>query len=105
MRKTLKRAKGRARSAKANTMRMLRAEPFAVKSPRHGDDHFLNKRRSLVPKFARGAREELDKVKWPGRRQSISLTTAVYIFAGVFMLLASTADWGFSKIAERIFLK
>jgi preprotein translocase SecE subunit len=93
------------RSVSNKSKAVLKAEPFVLKSNKHEDDHFLNKRRSLVPKFARGAREELDKVVWPTRKQSISLTTAVYIFAGIFMIFASTADWGFAKLAERIFLK
>jgi preprotein translocase SecE subunit len=105
MRKTLRKVSTKVQTVTSKSKSALKAEPFSIRSPKHDEDHFLNKHRSLVPKFARGSRAELDKVQWPTRRQTISLTTAVYIFAGVFMILASSADWGFSKIAQRIFVK
>lgn len=47
---------------------------------------------------------ELKKVTWPGRKETIQLTLAVFIFAFGFGLLIAVVDFGLSKIFQEVFL-
>ncbi len=66
---------------------------------------FLNKRRSVIPRYFRESWQELKEVTWPGRKETVQLTFAVFIFAIVFGLLVAVTDYGLDKVFKRILLK
>ncbi len=66
---------------------------------------FLNKRRKVIPGYFRGAWQELRQVKWPGRKETAKLTTAVFLFAIFFMTLISVVDYGLDKVFKKLILK
>lgn len=84
---------------------VMRHEPFALTLPKKDDAHFFNKRRSLIPRYFRESWTELRKVRWPKRGEAWKLTSAVFIFSTLFAAFTAAADYGFTKLAERIFLK
>lgn len=59
----------------------------------------------LVPKYFKNAWIELRQVKWPGRRETIQLTLAVFAFAIVFGVLITVTDYGLDKLFKKILLK
>ena len=65
---------------------------------------FLNKRRRLMPSYFREAWAEVRKVEWPTGRNTVRLTLAVFIFAGIFILLTTVVDFGLDKAFRAIFL-
>ncbi len=84
---------------------VMRHEPFAITLPKKDEKHFLNKRRGLIPTYFRESWSELRKVRWPKRKEAWKLTIAVFIFSTLFAAMTAAADYGFTKLAERIFLK
>ncbi len=65
---------------------------------------FLNKRRSIIPKYFRESWAELKLVDWPDRRQTIQLTLAVFMFAIVFAIFVAIIDYGLDKVFRKVFL-
>lgn len=65
---------------------------------------FLNKRRSLVPKYFKESWKELRAVTWPSRKQTWQLAFAVFIFAVVFTLFVGVLDYGLDKIFRKVLL-
>ena len=47
---------------------------------------------------------ELKQVTWPGRRETLQLTFAVFVFAIVFGLMITVVDYGLNKLFEKILL-
>lgn len=66
---------------------------------------FLNKRRSLVPRFFIESFQELKQVKWPGAKETAKLTTAVFVFALFFGLIITLTDYGLDKLFKNLILK
>lgn len=54
--------------------------------------------------YIRESRNELKKVTWPSRRESIRLTIAVFVFTALFAAYTSVVDLGFEQVVERLFL-
>lgn len=48
---------------------------------------------------------ELRQVTWPGRRDTIKLTSAVFVFAIVFSVLIAVVDFGLDKVFKAILLE
>ncbi len=48
--------------------------------------------------------KELKQVTWPDRKTSIKLTFAVIIFSVAFSLFTQALDFGFEKLARKLFL-
>lgn len=48
---------------------------------------------------------ELKDVTWPGRRETLRLTAAVFIFSVVFGVLVSLSDFGLDKLFHKILLR
>lgn len=65
---------------------------------------FLNKRRSVVPRYFKESWTELRQVTWPSRKETIKLTLAVFVFAIVFGVLIAITDYGLEKIFKRLLL-
>ncbi len=66
---------------------------------------FLNKRRKLLPSYFRESWQELRRVTWPGRKETLKLTLAVFIFAIVFGVAISLTDYGLDKLFRKVLLR
>lgn len=66
---------------------------------------FLNKRRSMVPRYFKESWAELRQVTWPTRKETVKLTLAVFVFAFVFGVLIAITDYGLEKIFKRLLLE
>ncbi len=47
---------------------------------------------------------ELRQVEWPGRRETASLTLAVFVFSLIFALIVTTVDFGLDKVFQKLLL-
>ncbi|GAC1386817.1 MAG: hypothetical protein NVS1B7_7070 [Candidatus Saccharimonadales bacterium] len=56
-------------------------------------------------RFIRNSAREVMTVKWPGRRETLRLTFAVFMFAFVFGSLIAVADYGLDKVFRQLLLK
>lgn len=67
---------------------------------------FTKKRKARVPmpQYFRDSWQELKKVTWPNRKETIKLSTAVVIFTLLFALIVALMDYGFDRLVERVFL-
>ncbi len=73
--------------------------------PKKVSSSWLGKFRQLkFPRYIRESIQEAKKVTWPTRKETWKLTFAVIAFTTVFTVFIVIADYGFQKIAERIFL-
>lgn len=59
----------------------------------------------LFLKFIRNSAREVRTVSWPSRRETIRLTFAVFMFAIVFGMVISLADYGLDKVFKKLLLK
>lgn len=66
---------------------------------------FLNKRRSLTPRFLKDSWSELRQVAWPDRRSTINLTIAVFLFAFFFGLVVAVTDFGLDKVFKELIIE
>lgn len=58
----------------------------------------------VVPGFLKGAFYEIRQVTWPGRRETIRLTWAVFVFAIVFSIIVAGLDFVLDKVFRSIIL-
>ncbi len=65
---------------------------------------FLNKRRSIIPKYFRESWSEVRQVTWPSNKQTLQLTMAVFIFTALLVAIVSIVDYGLDKIFEELLL-
>ncbi len=59
----------------------------------------------LLINYFKNSWQELRLVTWPGRRETIQLTFAVFIFSFVFGLIVTVTDYGLSKLFEKVILR
>lgn len=59
----------------------------------------------LLINYFRSSWQELRQVTWPGRRETIQLTFAVFIFAITFGLLISVVDYGLDKLFKEVLIR
>jgi preprotein translocase SecE subunit len=59
----------------------------------------------LIPRYFVNAWREVRLVTWPGRSETRRLTTAVFIFAAVFGIVAAIVDKGLDVIFKKLVLK
>lgn len=62
------------------------------------------KRKIRLPRYIRESLQEIKKVTWPSRKETWKLTFAVIVFTTIFTVFIIIADYGFQKLAQRIFL-
>jgi preprotein translocase SecE subunit len=55
--------------------------------------------------YFRGSWRELRLVTWPGRRESLRLTSAVLVFAVIFGAIVAGVDFGLDKLFKELILK
>jgi len=75
---------------------------YYLPMPDNRPGRFLNKRRSIIPRYFREAWVELRQVIWPSRRETWKLTLAVFIFAIIFSVLIAITDYGLDKIFRKV---
>lgn len=66
---------------------------------------FLNKRRSIIPRYFKQAWAEVRQVEWPKRKETAKLTLSVFLFAIFFAIIISLADYILDKAFETFILK
>lgn len=99
----LRQTAGRLATPVKTAVRMGRKE-YYLPLPDTRLGRFLNKRRSLVPRYFKESWAELRQVTWPSRKETIKLTLAVFVFAVVFGVLIAITDYGLEKIFKRLLL-
>ena len=110
--KPVKEAKPRRLHAAKSTV----ARPFAhaarigkkeyyLPMPDNRVGRFLNKRRSIIPRFFKESFAELRQVTWPTRRMTLNLTVAVFLFAFFFGLVVAATDFGLDKLFKQLIIK
>ena len=55
-------------------------------------------------RFFRDAWKELRQVQWPTARETIRLTTAVFIFSVLFGVVVAIVDFGLDKVFRKLFI-
>ncbi|HEX5429766.1 MAG TPA: preprotein translocase subunit SecE [Patescibacteria group bacterium] len=50
--------------------------------------------------FVKEAKNELMKVVWPSRRETINITIGVIIISLIIAAILGAADWGLTKLIE-----
>ena len=58
----------------------------------------------LLLRFFRDAWKELRQVQWPTARETIRLTTAVFIFSILFGVVVAIVDFGLDKVFRKLFI-
>ncbi len=61
-------------------------------------------RRIRLPRYVRESLQEIRKVTWPNKKETWKLTFAVLVFTTIFTIFIVIVDYGFEKLAQRIFL-
>ena len=62
----------------------------------------INEYREEVGRFAKDVEQELKKITWPTRAETIKSTIAVLVISGLFALFLSFADYVFSILIGSI---
>lgn len=65
---------------------------------------FLNKRRSIIPKYFRESWHEVKQVSWPNNKQTMQLTFAVFAFTAFLVTIVSIVDYGLEAVFEELLL-
>lgn len=77
---------------------------FYLPMPDNRVGRFLNKRRSLMPRYFINAWQELRQVVWPTGRETTKLTIAVFVFAIIFGVVIAVVDYGLDYIFKEVIL-
>ena len=88
-----------------SSAKTIAKKEYYLPMPDNKADRFLNKKRSIMPKYFKEAWRELKQVEWPGRKETSKLTAAVLIFALVFGVIIALVDFGLDKIFKQLLLK
>lgn len=79
-------------------------EYHPIKLPDNKLGRLLSKRVRFVPRYFRDAWAEVKQVTWPSRRESIKLTSAVFIFALIFGALIWVTDYGLEQLFRKVLI-
>jgi preprotein translocase SecE subunit len=82
-----------------------RKQEYYLPLPKGRTGQFLNKRRSIIPRYFKEAAAELKQVTWPTRRETWKMAFAVFLFAFAFGLVIAIVDFGLDKIFRKVLLK
>ncbi len=58
----------------------------------------------LLFRFFRDAWHELRQVQWPTARETVRLTSAVFVFSLVFGVIVAVTDYGLDKVFKKVFI-
>lgn len=64
-----------------------------------------NKLGRFAPGFIKNSWGEIRQVTWPGRRETMRLTMAVFIFSVIFGAFVAVLDFGLDKLFKQVILK
>lgn len=64
----------------------------------------MNEKTKRAAEFLKGSREELRKVNWPTRKETIRLTAFVIIFSLIVAAFLGILDIFFLKILDKVIL-
>ena len=107
-RSTLVRRSGRRLQTGLGQAKRWLSQPLATHPAQAGSNgrvwQALTKYRSTTPRYVRLSWYELSQVQWLQFRQAMRLTSAVFIFAAVFVFLVAVLDWMLTKAFEEIIL-
>ena len=59
----------------------------------------------LIPSYFKNSFRELKQVTWPGRKETLKLTFAVFMFAIVFGLIITVTDYGLDVVFKKVLIK
>jgi preprotein translocase SecE subunit len=97
--------------AKKHVARPLRAasnfgkKEYYLPMPKNKVGNFLNKKRSVIPKFLKESVSELKQVAWPTWKVTLNLSIAVFLFAFFFGLVIAVTDYGLDKLFKQLIIK
>lgn len=66
---------------------------------------FFDKLLFSIPRYLRGAWGEIRKTTWPGTKETIRLSFAVFVFSAVFALFVAVLDFVLDKIFKNLIIK
>ena len=89
----------------AQKIRKAGKKEYSLPLPDNKVGRFLNKRRSIIPKYFKESWQELKQVEWPNNRQTMQLTFAVFVFAIAIGGVVAAVDYGLGKAFEALILK
>jgi len=84
--------------------RIGKKEYHPIKLPDNALGRFLTKNRRVTPRYLRESWAELKQVTWPNRKETTSLTLAVFAFALVFSVMIGVVDYGLDKLFKALLL-
>lgn len=73
-----------------------------IKLPDNRLGRIFEKKVRFIPRYFSEAWEEVRKVTWPNRQETIKLTFAVLVFSVVFSVIVATLDYGLDKLFREI---
>lgn len=76
-----------------------------VRLPDNRLGRFLDRLLFAVPRYLKGAWQELRLTTWPGRRETIRLTFAVFVFSAIFAVFIAGLDFVLDKLFKQIIIK
>ena len=88
-----------------NAARTIGKKEYYLPMPDNKFGNFMNKRRSVVPRYFSESWAELKQVTWPDRKETTKLTLAVFAFAIIFGILVAVVDYGLDIIFRKVVLK
>lgn len=88
----------------ASAIRRTAGKEYYLPLPDNKVGRFLNKRRSIIPRYFRESFNEVRKVDWPSRSMTFKLTSAVVIFTVVFGVVITITDFGLAKLFRKVLL-
>lgn len=100
----IKKAAGTAAKPIRSVASFGKREYHPIKLPDNRVGRFLTKRRRLIPSYFVESWKELRQVTWPGRRETLKMTLAVFVFAIVFGVVISITDYGLDKLFKEVLL-
>lgn len=88
-----------------NSVSNVAKKEYYIPMPDNKAGRFLNKKRSIIPKYFKESWRELKLVNWPNRKETAKLTFAVIVFAFVFGLMITIVDFGLDKLFRELLLR
>jgi preprotein translocase subunit SecE len=85
--------------------RTVAGQEFYLPMPSNKLGEFLNRRRSIVPRYFVNSWRELKQVTWPTRRETWRLSSAVIIFSLILGSITAVVDKGIESVIKDLILK
>lgn len=100
----LHKASGAVRRPISAARRIGKKEYHPIKLPDNAIGRFLTTNRRFTPRYLRESWAELKQVTWPNRKETTSLTLAVFAFAIVFSVTIGVVDYGLERLFKTLLL-